>query len=271
MSEEKLNLQQKLFAVIEGLVRETKIQELHPDIPAAVEELSFAIKTTTHSQAFQFPARTQALDTTIPAETVEIVQSFLQPQVTDAAISALQAAAVDENVAAVRDATVYDAPVQLTTDTVDFFSRFQINPNVKYTTTVKDVDFTGLKVGKPRSLNISVYPILRNNLELFKRFPVEKRPVILSFVSEEEQLHYWKKAVIKTRKEPRQLELVGVYTGIPRQYIENIRINFSNRCLNYNFKTTFDIGINLRAKKEPLKDMAVFQDLETGKSIMVSK
>jgi hypothetical protein len=157
MSEEKLNFQQKLFAVVEGLVRETKVREIHLHMSIPVEALSFDIEAVADSLDFSITAGAKSLDTGIRPQVTGIIDSFLQSRVTDAAISALEPVVKDENVSAVRDTAVHDAGIRLTTEITDFFSRFKVTGNVKYTTAVKSVDLSNLKVNKPRSLNIGIY------------------------------------------------------------------------------------------------------------------
>lgn len=148
---------------------------------------------------------------------------------------------------------------------LDEFTQVEVK-KFKFAIDVKGINLTNLKP-IPHGLNLTVFPTLKDNLPFFKRFPIEKKPIVLSYLAEEEQLHYCKNAVLKTRKDPKKLKLVGVYKGIPRGSIENIKINYSTNYLNYNFKTFF----SPYKKSEPFKDIALFQDLETDKSVMVSK
>lgn len=266
MSEEKLNFQQKLFAVVEGMVKETKIREIRLDMPVAAEELAFAMTAGTGSLDLEVPAVTQPLETTITPRVTGAVESLNNPPVLDAGITALEAVVKDEEITAVRVAAVHDADVRPTTRTVDFFEQFGVDKKIKYSTAVKAVHCSGPKtvVHHP---DFAVYPTLADNLELFKRFTVEKKPIVLSYLSEKEQLLFWKKAVKKTRKDPKSLRLLGVYTGLPRRSIEGVKLNMNTLCLNYNFKTSF----GFLKKEEPLEDVALFQDMETARSVMVSK
>jgi hypothetical protein len=268
MSETRLNFQQKLFAVVESMVKETEVRDIPMDVPAAVETLDYAfrVEDTVHPVEFNISAAIEAVDISMEPEIVEIVGELACPRIGDAAISDLETAVVDEKVGEIHCPGIFDVDSSLTTETKDFFEIFGVGKRLKYNTVVKSIEPGDLTPGFKR-LNLTIFPILKDNLPFFNSITVEKRPVVLSFLSEEEQLEYWKKAVLKTRKDVKQLKMIGVYTGIPRGCIDNIKINFSTRCLNYTFK----VSLGLYKKENTLKDLALFQDLETGKSIMVSK
>jgi hypothetical protein len=268
MSEDKLKVQQKLFAAIEGMVKETRIKEVPLHFLTEVKPLTFSIdmKERCRGLDFSIPLSVTDMEFSIKPRMTCIVEEFAKPRVEDAAIAALETTVTDEPVEMFHSPTVFDADPGLTTGTRDFFKSVGVDKKLKYNVSVKKIDLTAFKP-KTYHLNFFIRPILRDNLGYFNRFTVAKKPVMMWLLAEKEQLHYWKKAVLKTRKDPRKLKLVAVYPGIPRDMVENIKINYASKCLNYNFKTS----LRLLKKDEPLKDMALFKDLETGKSIMVSK
>lgn len=268
MSETRLNLQQKLFAVIEAMVKETEVRDIPMDVPAAVETLDYAfpVEDTVHSMDFGIPFAVEDIETSMEPQVVEIVGELNCPRIGEASISDLETKVMDEKVEEIHCPGIFDVDTSLTAETKDFFKIFDVGKKLKYDTVVKSIEPGDLTPGIKR-LNLTIFPILKENLPFFNSLTVEKKPVVLSFLSEKEQLEYWKKAVIKTRRDVKQLKMIGVYTGIPRGGIDNIKINFSTRCLNYTFK----MSLGLYKKQESLKDLALFQDLETGKSIMVSK
>jgi hypothetical protein len=90
----------------------------------------------------------------------------------------------------------------------------------------------------------------------------KKNAVDMHLLSREEQLAIWKRAVWQSRKEPRQLQLLGVYFGVPLAAIERMRIDSLSKRLNYNFSSTYqnpDIA---------LKDVAIFSDDERKQIIV---
>lgn len=265
-----MNFQQKLFAVIEGMVKETDVKDIPLHVPAAVETLDYTIDMDEkiHPMDFSVSTAVDEIEPAIPAQIVEIVEQLTQPGIEDAALSDLQADVVDEKVDTIICPALLEADTHLGTETKDFFKTFNVDKKLKYDTAVKGVDIAKLK---PRTqihnAKFTIRPVLKDNLPFFKRFTVNKKPVVLSFLGEREQLHYWKKAVEKTRKDVKKLKMVGIYTAVPRGSTENLKINFSTKSLNYNFKESF----SLYKKEEPVQDLGLFEDLETGKSIMVNK
>ncbi|MCP5105392.1 MAG: hypothetical protein GY950_18530 [bacterium] len=268
MPETKLNVRQKLFAALEALVKETEVKNVTLDIPVDIDTLPFTIDMANKIQSLDYrvPSTVMEMETAIKPRVNCIVEELTRPRITDASISDLNAAVVDEQVEILHTPRILDADTRLTGETIDFFKTFGVEKKLKYNVTVKNLKPPDL-TPKTRQLNVTIYPMLKENLGFFNRLTVNKKPVVLSYLSEKEQLHYWKMALIKTRKDIKKLKLLGVYTGIPRDSIENIKVNFSTKSLNYNFKTS----IRLYKKEEPLRDMALFDDLETGKSVMVSK
>ncbi len=270
MSEAKLNIQQKLFAVIEGMVKDTGVKDIPLDMPAAVETLDYTIDMDEKIHPIDFSVSTAVdqVETDIPVDIVGAVEQLTQPEVKDAAISDLQTEVVDEKVEAINCPPIHDADTHLTTEINDFFKTFNVSKKLKYNAAVKGVDIAKLKPQtQTHNLNFTIQPVVKDNLPFFKRFTVNKKPVVLSFLGEREQLRYWKKAVEKTRKDVKKLKMVGVYTAVPRGSTENLKINFSTKSLNYNFKDSF----SLYKKEEPVQDLALFEDIETKKSIMVNK
>lgn len=265
MSEERLNFQQKLFAVIEGMVRETHVRDFPLDIPVPVYRTDFSLDTRAHELNWSIPVSLVELDPAIHTATAEIVGEIAQPTVTDAAVEELKPKVKDEPVEMYHDPKVYQADIHLSTHTVDFFKRYKVSSKFKYKVVVRDLPTRQSDVNI-RKLNLTIYPIIRDNLPLFLGIPVEKKPAVLNFIKETEQLYYWKRAIIKTGKDARKLHLIGIYTGIPRMAVDNIKINYTSRRLNYNYIVNFNPG-----KGAPFKSIALFNDLETQKSVMVSK
>lgn len=270
MSEAKLNFQQKLFAVIEAMVKETDVRDIPLHMPAAVETLDYTIDMDQkiHPMDFSVSTAVDEIESTIQPQIVEIVEQLNRPGIRDAAIADLEAKVVDEKVVAITCPALLEADTRLDTETKDFFTTFNVDKKLKYNTAVKGVDIAKLKPQtRTHNLAFTVQPVLKDNLPFFNRFTVDKKPVVLYFLGEREQLHYWKKAVEKVRKDVKKLKMIGVYTAVPRGSSENLKINFSTKSLNYNFKNS----LSLYKKEEPVKDLALFEDLETGKSIMVNK
>lgn len=272
MPEAKLNLQQKLFAVIEAMVKETDVKDVPLHMPAAVETLNYTIdmEEKIHPMDFSVSTAVDEIESSIQTQIIGIVDELNRPEIKDAAISDLRNGAkiVDEKVGTITCPALLETDTRLTTETKDFFKTFNVDKKLKYDAPVKGVDIAKLKPSaRTFSLNLTVQPVLKDNLPFFKRVTVDKKPVVLSFLSEREQLHYWKKAIEKVRKDVKKMKMLGVYTAVPRGNTENLKINFSTKSLNYNFKNS----LGLYKKEEPVKDLALFEDLETGKSIMVNK
>jgi len=264
MSDAKLNISHKVFAAIERMIKETQVKSLDLSIPAGVSAIDATIDVTLNQWPTSFTTALQSLPTTIATDVVEVVGQLLGTAVHDAHMEALDTQVVDEKVEALFTTAVTDEPIQFDQVKVkDFFKVFKVKTNLDYETTVKNIDFTTLKT-RNFSLPITLSARTDENLFFFRRLNVERPPAMLSLLSEEEQLTYWRLAVMQTRKEPRQLMIVGVYKGIPFDAIEDIRVNFSHKSLCYRFKAH-------PPRNTLQKDIAIFSHIDTQKIIMVVK
>jgi hypothetical protein len=267
MSDQKLSLQHKLFAAVERMVRDTPVHDANLRFPAAVDDMDFSIDVECADIEFHIPADITGVDFVMGAgKTHEIVEQLTQPAVIDAGMGKLEAKVIDEKVDTIENAHVHDEPIVLDTDArvTDFFKQHRIKPGLLYSTTVKGVSIPALKpIAKNVMTDIASTASVKENLFFFRRLIVRHKPVVLSFMTEKEQLVYWKWAVSQTGKEAKKLAMVGVFTGVPYDYIENIKINYSQKRLFYNFRArAFRPG-------EHLKDVALFNDLDTNKTIVV--
>jgi len=266
MSEQKLNLSHKVFAALERLIKETTVWDAELELPVQTCEPDWSMATTTVDIRLDTPASIQTLDFNFDSQTHEIIDILSRPTIHDAAVEELHPRIIDEKVDILLSVPVHNEPVTLETNTrvIDLFKRFNVDLKPIQSTTVKNVNIIALKpliVDIPISSTIHVS--LKENLFLFRRLTVHHKPVVMNYVSEREQLSYWKWAVRKTNKEPKKLRLEGVYSGIPFDYIENIKIDFSQKKLCYNFKA------KAIRSGDSLKDIALFTDMETGKTVVV--
>jgi len=283
MSEEKLKLSQKVFAALERLIRETRVRELDLDYRVTAKTTDISVKTAVKPIAFALPATVTDIPVTITTQSIEILSQFIHPAIFDSSLESLTTAVVDEQVESINTTAVVEEPLEFsTTRVIDLFKQYRIDPRrlssyiqsdsskpSRLTSLIRQVDFQLLKPGvhtlHQNKLKISAE--IKENTVLIKRLTTQKKAVILSYLSEQEQLIYWKQAVLQTKKEPRQLQLIGVFTGIPYDYIENIKVNYRQKSLNYNFKIKSTPG----KRSIQLKDIALFSDITTNKIIMVFK
>jgi hypothetical protein len=92
---------------------------------------------------------------------------------------------------------------------------------------------------------------------------IRKKPVLPDFISERQQLLFWKLALKQTGKLPKQLKLIGIFPKIPLDYIENIDFDPVDKVITYQWKDKF-------AKvKDQTMDLAIFLDIENRKLVMV--
>lgn len=262
----KFQLQHKLFAAVERMIKETRVYNIDLEQDVSVSLVNPVIETQTHPLYFNIPANINGLPVTIETETYEIVEGLAKPQVHDANAGQLEAKINDVPADIVKTADVRNVPVRLSARVTvkDFFKEYKIKPRLHYSTPVKSIDFKRLKPAI-KQITPRITAQVKENSYAFRRLTVEQPAVELSFLTEKEQLVFWKKAVEKTRKEPRKLRLIGVYSSVAYDCIENVKINFAQKRLTYNFKS------RIPRDRGRLRDIALFRDLDTDKSVMVRK
>ncbi len=264
MSDQELNLTRKLFAVVEGLVKETKVYDIDVDLESefsTVSEADFSFEIDTGELACDIPADISGAPVTIPCETLEILQQFNHPQVVDVSMEAIDPGVRDEEVESIRFAEVHNlddaifSGLDHSTPVHDLFKQFDLKSKLFYTTTVKAVNIEKLSL-KTKDIPLKINAAVKENLYFFRRLTVERDSAELSLLPEKEQLLFWKKAVAKTRKEPKYLKLIAVYTAVPYAYIETekITMNPALETLSYHFKSK----IPGHRGDDGFKDVALF-------------
>lgn len=263
---QKFHIQHRLFAAVERWVKETRVFSVDVEEFATVSEVELCFKTCTHDQGFNLSAEVTGLPIMINTQTYEVVEGLTRPRVEDAAIAELETKITDVSVEIVKTASVHDVPVNIgsTTTVKDFFKVYNVKPRFHYNCPVKSIDFSQLKP-VIHGLGLVILPHLQDNIFAFRRLTVEQAQVVLSYLSEKAQLEFWRKAVEKTGKEPRRLKLIGVYSSVAYDCIDNVKINYSLRRLSYNFKS------HIPRDRGPLRDIGIFRDMDSEKTVMVRK
>jgi hypothetical protein len=284
MSDKELKLTQKLFRVVEGLVNATKVHSInvHPESEYGAEghvsDMDFSFEILHHQLDFKMATHVAEMPFSIPVETCEIVQQFNQPHIGDASLENIEFHVVDEQVENILGTSVQniddDIHFDTKTEVIDLFKQYNIKPKLPYNTKVNTIDIATLKT-QSRNIPVKINVKVKENLRFFKRLAVERRSVEMTLLSETDQLIFWRNAVLKTKKEPKHLKLLGVYTGIPYPFIETekITMNPTNLSLSYKFNTKTPKNPD----QEQLRDIALFTTVSSeqpGKKpplIMVKK
>lgn len=280
MSEEKLKFTQRMFALLERLTRETRVKDLNMSLNIGTDSLDFTLSTNIKSTDFKINANVIAPPFYIKTQSMEIVQDFTHPRLNDAAMDVFNTQIIEEDLNSFRAAVVKDEKISFSTTTkvIDWFAVLNVDNKdfasslIKYNSTAKDLkNFTkdvNFELLKPKihqvpKNKLSISTSIKENLFFFKRLTVQAKSVVLSLLSEKQQLLFWSKAINQTGKEARYLKMIGVFKGIPYDSIENLKVNYSQKSLNYNYKSL------ISKKSSELKDLAIFNDLTSSKLVMV--
>lgn len=262
MSEQEFKLTQKVFALIERMVKETPVRNLQLAIgkhPFVTADLDFSFTVNTQEIHWQLAASVVQLTFAITTTTHEIVEQFTHPLLCDAEMEALQAHVLDLDVNCIIAPQIhhYDEQLDLapTCKVFDFFKKFKVNEKLFYTTTIHSIHTYAITT-PIKNVSFALTTTVKENLQLFRRLTIERLPVELSYIPEKEQLVLWRNAVIKTKQEPRYLKMMGVYTGVPYHCIETEKISLNpvRNSLSYHFKAKFPANLD----EIQLRDIALF-------------
>lgn len=261
-----------MFAALEALVRDTKVHNYNPGISPRTLSLDFQLKTKTQSLKYAVSTTVSQLDFHIGTEVYGVVESLICPKINDASIAGLQASVKDEKIDTLRAPVIIDVESDLDTHAIDFLAVYEMTPGNGYALGPVSVGNLPLVQFETRvhPLRLAIRPSIKDKTAALCRFPVERKAAVLSFIKESSQLYFWKQAVIKTGKGVKDLTLVGLFTGIPLESVGTLKIDTTRRCLNFYFKDNIH-HLSLNRKREPLREIAVFRDLETDKAIKVTK
>jgi len=279
MSDKELKISQKLFALLERLVKETKVHgiEVVPDPDTGrVAALDLGMTVNNCDLDFKISTGQRELSFHLDTEVIGIMQQFSNPTVHDGGMKEIDAQVKDEPVDNIHRPKVLavaeeDIKIDTGVSVRDLFKTYNIKSKPTFTTKIHSLeaaDWTTVSQDIPVKMTARIH----DNLFFVRRLTVERQAVELSLMSEPEQLEFWKIAVIKTRKEPKQLKLLGVYTGIPYALVERdkITMNPGRGTLSYRLK----MDVPRKRSSEDMKDIALFavtNDSAKSTLLMVKK
>lgn len=132
---------------------------------------------------------------------------------------------------------------------------------VDYRTRTHNLPFRDFPISC-HNLVSALNPVMRDGVAPLGRLAVHRQSIPLNFLSKGEQLSFWRQAIRQTGREARQLQLVGVFPGVPIGAAERFGVDWKTERLIYRF-------IPGRTGVQTLRDIAVFQDTVEKKAVLV--
>ncbi len=93
------------------------------------------------------------------------------------------------------------------------------------------IETRSIKVWRRDTIKIHKLKLINRILTVFQgkrlilKFRIKRRRNFFHY-SKEEQLNIWKKIISQTKKRPKELELLGLFSNFPVSHASNIKINF---------------------------------------------
>jgi len=262
MPDKKLGLTHKFAGVIERLIKTTEVKNLELNFFRGNKALKFNIAPKIKRNIPHISYIEKNMDFKIIPELIEIIGKFKENQTKTLSLSEFNTKIKTEPLNIFHTNNVFQINTSIKVKTENIFEKYNISPVLKYKTRIKCIDFNFLKPVVLKAPSFK-YPLIRDNLYLIKKTIIYKKAVQVSFLSEEQQLTYWRKAVMQSKTEPKSLELIGVYYQVPYYSIENIKIDFKLKQLSYKLKE------NSVAKKIKEYDIIIFRDIIKKEGIII--
>ncbi len=262
MSDQKLNISHKLAGVIDRLIKTTSVKSIDLNVFKGAYSANFNIEIKTKRVVPHISTDTKVINCIFTPQLTEIIGSFSKPKVEKISLSEIKTEVKTENLYLIHSGNIANISTVVDVKVEDVFRKFNISSKLNYKTRISEFDFNNIK---PKILNIGRlnYPRVINNYYLVKNSIISKKTAQLFFLSQKEQLTYWRKAVMQTKLDPKELELIGVYYNVPYYNLQNFKIDFSQRELKYKLKE------NSVAKKIKVCDIIIFRDIEKKKGIII--
>lgn len=191
-------------------------------IPLGMEARVLRLSIDSRPQMFDLPmleAEAVCRDATVDAEVVEIPTSFEPPVLSEAAPSELET-------------SVTEVPMQLLATAVGEVSMLLPSPVVRIIERGLRMS-TNLKGFEPRrwtakTMGLRVSPPLapvRDGLARVANLPVLRTSIAFLRLPPEARLGYWRELVSQVQRQPKELELLGIFPNVPTTGIEKATID----------------------------------------------
>lgn len=263
MSEQGVTTAQKLFAIVDNWVRNLHIREWDVSVASAVADLPLLMRAHMRTLDYAMNAVTAELP---PLETMTAVtdglREFARPVVNEAGLDQLATTVHREDLRWTVTTAATDVSCLFVAGVHDFGRAFS-SGTIHYEVKTREFPFRDLTISVS-ALALVVPAVIREQTAVVLRLPIRRAPLQLSFLSQGEQLSFWKAAIRQTKRTARDLRLVGVYPAVPMGLTEGMRIDSQHGDLL--FQPTGG-GTN---RSNRLQDVAIFQDLIADRVVIVT-
>lgn len=259
MSGQKLKASHKIAAFIERMLRDISVKEIDVSVPSDTKSLSTRIDVQVADGNVDIGSDLIEMDTDF-GSTVSSMEKLRVESVTGISLEGFTGECVSVDTDDLSRAVISEYDLSMVAVSKDYCSKDELK--LKYKTEVKPVSFSGFSPAV-KWVNPLIFSMVKENLFLMRKLKVRHAAVNLSYVSEKLQLKLWRKAVLTTKKDPKKLELKGFFFGVPVNSIEKMAYDGVRGVLLYSYKQ------NYRKTSEPMKNVAVFRDVEKNERVVI--
>lgn len=254
-------LPQKLLTLLDRMIRGTKIKEIPPLIACQIRSVTQPPPAKIDSESLRINTTFQPVALPQTSQVTDIIQNFATPQTHQCSLSDLLAQIHTENIKSIRSVGWVSPSITIHSKAIDLFKKFDLSRRLNYKTRVHTLSPSTLST-QVKSTGFQLNLQIRNKLADLMTIPVKVPPAVLSFISEKEQLAFWKLAIRQAHKSPKQMNLIGIYPGVPYNCATHIEVDRLKN-LQFRFKE------KLSTVRGNLQKVALFRDLDTQKIISV--
>ena len=256
------DIKQKIFAAIEKIVRNLKVNDLPTDMYTKSNYFFYNLFTENRNMDFEIVSEVNESLNELNANINDSMKDIKKPKLITIDFNFLKLKISEVNFNMFNNFKIRSKELLFIPKVNNSLKSDQNVFKLKYKANVRSMKLN------LKDLNIRRYVLkfdsnIKEDITIIRLVNTKRNPVILSFLSEEEQLKFWKVAIVNMKKKPKQIELLSIFRNIVLDYIEKVKYDSSKNKLSYCFKLT-------NPKKNVKKfDVGIFKDIDNNKAFMV--
>jgi len=255
------DIKQKIFATIEKIVRNLRIKEIPFEIVANPNSLKYNLIVSGNDLNLKMNTSINESLEQLTPNINSVLEQINSPEIKDSGFDTLNAVVTDSKIDFFSNTIISNMDFMFKTDINDLIGKNSSYLRLNYKTKTNDfyLDYS-INTNK---IDLTFEYRINDNESILRLIKVNRNPVLLKFIKEEEQLEFWKIAIIDMKKKAKDIKLLSVFKNMVLDYIEKLKYDSMKNRLSFNFRL---IGLKKKIRKF---DVAIFKDIDNNKAFMV--
>ncbi len=255
------DLKRKIFAAIEKIVRNLKIKEIAFKIDVNSNNLKYNLIISKKELNFKINTIVNESIEELNSNINSVLEQINSPEIKNPDFDSLNVIVIDSRIDYFSNTIIYDKNIIFKTNVNDLLRSNSSYLKLSYKTKTNNL-YMGYNITTNKAdLNFKYQ--INDNESILRLIKISKNPVLLKFIKEEEQLEFWKIAIIDMKKKAKDIKLLSVFKNMVLDYIEKLRYDSIKNRLYFNYRL-----IDLKKKIRKF-DIAIFKNIDNNKAFMV--